>query len=170
MGDAEWASAAKAYVDWLVTENKAVVVGCGWNEDGSIFGAFGSDGDDAAWKEVYKDAYQVELEQEDGTKKKVKIQEWDGLKDICNNKRPAAGFWLGGEKWVISGLRQEKCGDHDAVVCVANKKPGKSACVYVLKTMFIVAIADEKKGQAGRTLADSCYQTAQPMIEGKFGE
>merc|ERR1712232_1427970 len=66
--------------------------------DGAFYAAAPT-ADEAGWALVYKDPHEEDIAQEDGSTKKITINEATQLKSLMDNlKSPPGGFWLAGKK------------------------------------------------------------------------
>merc|ERR1711972_1075394 len=67
---------------------------------------------DEGWGHVFKDPREETVAQDDGTDKKMQVDEAACLKFVMENKkRPPCGFWMGGKKYTITSTGQEEKDD-----------------------------------------------------------
>merc|ERR1712179_820994 len=80
--------------------------------DGAFYAAAPTAGE-AGWAIVFKDPHEEDVAQEDGSTKKITINEATQLKKLMTDlKTPPGGVWLGGKKFNINRTADdEECGE-----------------------------------------------------------
>merc|ERR1712127_206002 len=104
-------------------------------------------GDDTwGWKVVWEAAHEIDKEQDDGTTKKVKVDEGQVIAAACVEGRGAAcigqsGLWIGKWKYTITNSQKMDVGSAERlVIAAAATKPEVGGTV-------VMGIYDEEKGQ-----------------------
>merc|ERR1711862_950606 len=76
--------------------------------DGAFYAAAPT-ADEAGWAIVFKDPHEEDIAQEDGSTKKITINEATQLKSLMDDlKSPPGGVWLGGKKFNINRMADDE--------------------------------------------------------------
>jgi len=115
---------------------------------------------------VYKDPHEEDIAQEDGTYKKITINEAAQLKSLMDNlKAPPGGVWLGGKKFNINRMADdEECGE--GTCKWAFGMSGKTG-VHIVTTgsQILAGFFDEEK-----RMGPNCKKTTLDMAVYLVGE
>merc|ERR1711879_632485 len=101
---------------------------------------------EAGWAIVYQDPHEEDIMQEDGSTKKVLINEGTQLKSLMDNlKTPPGGVWFGGKKFIFNRFADdEECGETTCKWAIGMS--GKTGVhVVTTATQILAGFFDEEK-------------------------
>merc|ERR1740121_352286 len=147
MGDEEEGSWDQTIDEWLCQEGYCFAGGLAQCEDGAFYAA-APVADEAGWGHIYADDHVQEIEQEDGSTKKMTINEATALKAVIDNqKAPASGLWLGGHKYrIVQSDKAFESGDYTFVWVFASR-PKMGVHMVSTGSQIVCAFYNEEKGQ-----------------------
>merc|ERR1719450_695691 len=134
--------------EWVISEGYCYAALMAQATDGAAYAAAPVE-NEAGWGFVYKDDHEEEIEQDDGSTKKMTISESTALKDaVATGKAPKGGLWLGGIKYTITQYDDKfESGDATFTIMFANR-PKKGVHVVSTGSQIVAGFYDEEKGQA----------------------
>merc|ERR1712232_1090220 len=133
--------------EWLISEGKCYAGMLAQFEDGMPYAAAPVE-NEAGWGFVYKEDHEEDITQDDGSTKKMTINEPGCLKEACESgKTKPGGFWLGGLKYNITQYDAAyEAGDYTHTVLFCNR-PKKGVHVIKTASQIVCGFYDEEKGQ-----------------------
>jgi len=98
--------------EYMIDTGSCIGAALAQASDGAFYAAAPVEAE-AGWAIVYADPQERDVAQEDGSTKKVMINEATQLKSLMDNlKAPPGGLWLGGKKFNINRMADdEECGE-----------------------------------------------------------
>jgi hypothetical protein len=154
--------------EWLIGEGHCMAGALAQQADGALYAA-APVADEAGWGLVHKDDHEEDIQQEDGTAKKMTITEATGFIAAAKGDRAelqkVGGLWIGGEKYTMTQVTDEDAGD-GTVKCVGAMRPKKGLFIVSTTSQYVLAMFSEEKGQS----AGNCKKAILAFAEYLVGE
>mmetsp|Transcript_76413 Transcript_76413/g.163861 ORF Transcript_76413/g.163861 Transcript_76413/m.163861 type:complete len:167 (-) Transcript_76413:162-662(-) len=132
--------------EWVLSEGYNYAAFMAQCTDGAAYAA-APVAEEAGWGFIWKDDHEEALEQDDGTTKKITINEPTAILEAVNEGKCKNGLWIGGVKYNITRFEKDfESGDATYVVLFANR-PKKGINIVSTGSQIVGGLYDEEKGQ-----------------------
>merc|ERR1712071_63624 len=96
---------------------------------------------------IFKEDHEEDVNQEDGSVKKMTWDEgWQVKQLIDNKKTPPGGIWFAGEKYVVPQVEDMEIGEHTYTWAFATK-PKKGCHIVSTGSQIVAGFYLDEKGQ-----------------------
>ena len=159
--------------EWLVQPGYCKAAGQANLESGGFYAAAPVK-DEEGWRLIHKDAYEQEITQDDGSSKKMHIDEGALLNQFANafakGERPdsATGLWLGGTKYTITTNNKEESlpkETGDPVPWFFGAASKKGVHIVITKTQIVAGFYSEEDNQTTGNAKKAVLEYAEYLIE-----
>eukprot|EP01071_Lankesteria_metandrocarpae_P008869 Lankesteria_metandrocarpae@DN5078_c0_g1_i2.p2 len=139
----------------LLSSCFAVAIGSG---ECQLFAAIADKDFPDPWAALYADDYEVDVTQDDGTKKKLAINEWNTV-STAFEPGAAHALYLGGQKYQFCHRDEQD----EVTVVLAKKIKGGAVIVKTSNDYYIMGLYNEEKEQVVGTAIDAIVAYGQYM-------
>eukprot|EP00914_Ancora_sagittata_P004840 GHVO01010125.1.p1 GENE.GHVO01010125.1~~GHVO01010125.1.p1 ORF type:complete len:163 (-),score=22.65 GHVO01010125.1:970-1458(-) len=132
--------------EWTVGTGNCYAGALANGEDGLIYACAVDEGE--PWSAVYCEDYSVEIEQEDGSKKKTQISEPTTILQAIQKGSAPNGLWMGGIKYKVISLEKEfEYGDYTFGTLLCARPKAGAHLVSTPGNSIVIVLYDEQKDQ-----------------------
>lgn len=120
------------------------------------------------WSLFWKDNHEEDITQEDMSKKRVVIEEHEGLLEAVAGRSVPTGLWFGGERFSITSSTVDDMFGTDTRIVLAVKARMGVCIVSPEDYMIILGMYDEERGQSAGGCMKACMVMAAALVSGEY--
>merc|ERR1711879_1045048 len=152
--------------EYMIDTGHCIGAAMAQQTDGAFYAA-APVANEAGWAIVYKDPHEEDIMQEDGSTKKVMINEGTQLKSLMDNlKAPPGGVWLGGKKFNMNRMADdEECGKAQTCKWAFGMSGKTGVHIVMTESQILAGFFDEEK-----KMGANCKKTTLEMAGYLIGE
>ena len=147
--------------EWVTSEEFCCAAGMAQATDGNFYAAAPVAGDEG-WGYIFKDPHEEDVMQEDGSTKKILMDEGWQLKSLVENgKNPEGGIWFGGEKYTIPQIDKNFEMGENTFFWAFGARPKKGVHIVSTGSQIVCGFYQDEKGQS----SGNCKKTVLAFAE-----